>query len=195
MITRNFDNLMNMLITGDNPVSENISDKGWLSGVPGVVKAYNAGACYYVTDVYRVQQGCFGGSGDNYASSPSNNYPTLLVGSGDSEESYNDYTIDIITSLSVSSYRGNAYATANGVHSLVMTKTFVNNTDADVVVNELGMFKFVTARPASTSSTYGVYALVAREKLAEPVTIPANGGVATFSMTITLPVVNSYISE
>lgn len=191
MITRNFDSIVNFFITGITASSAAISDQGWLSGVPGVVKQYSNGSCYFINDIVNISDGLFGGLGDSYSSSPSNNDPSLLVGSGDAEESYDDYTIERITTLSTAGSRSTVYKTENGVHTFTTIKTFVNNTSEDVTVRELGLFRYVSARAASSSSTYGVYALIAREKLAEPVVLAANGGTVTFTMTVTFPVVNS----
>ena len=191
MVTRNFDNVINMFIVGWH--STTITEDNWLKGIPSLVKAYN-GICYSITGNSYLSNGFFGGSNDNAYNLNSGSPPILLVGSNDAEERYNDYKLELISSLSVSSYRGVTYSTENGVHRCVLTKTFTNNTAEDVTVKEMGVYVNFTGRQSGSSSNYSVNVLVAREKLAQPVTISANGGVATFTMNITIPVVDNSAS-
>lgn len=192
MLLRNFDNVVNGYISGAPSVIPTEND--WLKGIPWLVKI-NSGAVYCVTNASNIMSGFFGGSYDNATSLTNfSSGPKLMLGSNDADENYNDYKLELITSLSVSSSRGVANSTENGVHRCVLTKTFVNNTAEDVTVKEMGMYNDLSGRGGSSSSTYSLTALVAREKLAEPVTIPANGGVATFTMTITIPVVDNSAS-
>lgn len=193
MVVRNFDNIINGYIVGYDP-SVAVTENNWLKGVPCLAKN-TSGIIYRITQSTYYGNGLFGGSGDSSSNSfTSGQGPRLLLGSNDADEHYNDYKVELIKTLSVSSYRGVAYSTENGVHRCVLSKTFTNNTAEDVIVKEMGVFTDFSGQQSGSSSVYGTTVLVAREKLAEPVTIPANGGVATFTMNINIPVVDNSAS-
>lgn len=186
MLLRNADSVINGLISGWHSVE--LSEDNWKNGVPGLIKNYQG-----TMGLVSSYKGFFGvGSTDNVSSAPSSAYVSLLLGSNDADENYNDFNLELITTLGVSGACGAVRETVNGVHRCVLTKTFVNNTAEDVTVKEMGVYvPFAGQRGGSSSSNSVLITLIAREKLATPVTIPANGGVATFTMTITIPVVDN----
>lgn len=193
MILQNFDSILQHLISGySHPLSE-LSEEAWRTGAPGVVKS-TKGVIYRFRSSVALSQnyGLFGGGSsvtDNY-NSPNNNYPVMLVGSGDADEAYNDYEMAYLSDLSVVGFRAaNTSYTTEGC-TLTLAKTFVNNTENDITVNEVGMYLPISANQTGSSTNYSTSVMICREKLSAPVTLTANGGKATFSLTINIPLMN-----
>ena len=189
MILRNYDSIMQILTCGGATPSGPY-DTEWLAGRPGIVRNHD-GSYYFCTKTGNAYFGLFGcnsNSNDNYVSP--HIYPVLLVGSGNNDVTYDDYTMNYLQDLSVAGYRGNIVTYSKESCTCVMTKTFINNTAEDITVNEIGIFTSIIGAKPTGSSTYSVSPLICREKLAEPVTLSANGGKATFSLTVNIPLMN-----
>ena len=185
MLTRNYDSLMTAFMTILPPSGYTPTETDWLGGKPGVVKIHN-GVMKTMYDYPRSSYSTFGQSSNNdnlsqLSTSTATIYPVLLVGKSNAAESYNDYAIDLITNLSVVGYRsaGITYSTDGCIYTTV--KTFINNTENDITVNELGLYQHYEN---------GLDVLVYRKKLATPVTLKAKGGTATFSLVIDIPYAN-----
>ena len=181
MLTRNFDNMSVGFMTVMPEISSP-TETHWQGGAPGVIK--NMDGIIRVINTFGLPSySIFGNSNtlDNYASLPQNNsytHPALLLGSGTDEETYHDYNIEIISNLNVVGYRsaGATYTTEACKYTTV--KTFINNTDTDVTVNEMGLIWHY-----GSNLDYLLY----RKKLGQPVTLKANGGTATFKLVIDIP--------
>lgn len=190
MILRNYDSIMQILTCGGAKPSAPYDTK-WLAGCPGIVRDYS-GSYYFCIkggDQYAGLLASGYNNRDNFTK-PTYSGPALLVGSGNNDVTYNDYTMNYLQNLSVVGYRGNVVTYSEESCTCVMTKTFINNTAEDITVNEIGIFTCITANEPSNQSNLGINPLICREKLAEPVTLPANGGKATFSLTVNIPLMN-----
>ena len=184
MLTRNFDNIMMGYLTVFS-IGSTEKESEWLAGRPGVVKTQYGmikGISKYPGNGYTI----FGqtNTSEVYAQLPSssgNNFAILLVGSNNAEESYNDYSLNVITDLTVTGYRyvNTTYSEEGCTYNTV--KTFVNNTEEDITVNELGLYQHY-------DSTIDI--LLYRKKLDKSVTLKANGGTATFNLVIDIPYAN-----
>ena len=181
MLTRNFDSLSVGYLTVLSDISSP-TETQWMSGMPGIIKT--AQERVEKTNYYGNQNhSLLGGSSttDNFTSYYVGSlyaHAALLVGSGTDEETYYDYKLDIISKLNVVGYRSESVTYTAESCQYTTTKTFINNTDKDVTVNEIGLF----AHPALDSDV-----LLYRKKLGQPVTLKANGGTATFQLEITIP--------
>ena len=190
MMLRNYDSIMQQT-TGGNPKPDGAYDTKWLAGCPGIVRDHT-GSYYFTNRLYAQVTSLFGcnrNNIDNYTQ-PTRDWPVLLVGKNNADVSYNDYTLDYATGLSVVGYRGNVITYSAESCTYTMTKTFINNTAEDVTINEVGIFTPAMGEQANSSSSFYSYTLLCREKLTEPVTLAANGGKATFSLTVNIPLMN-----
>ena len=186
MLTRNYDSLTTGFMTILPPDGFAPVESDWLGGMPGVVKDHN-GLLKIMDEYSPIVFSTFGNSSntDNLSqmqtSSGKTFSPILLAGSNNAEESYNDYSLNILKDLTVVGYRsaGIAYTSEGCVYTTV--KTFLNNTEKDITVNELGL-----------SQHYGTSfdVLLYRRKLDTPITLKAKGGTATFSLVIDIPYAN-----
>lgn len=187
MLTRNYDSLMTGFMTILPASGYTPTEADWLGGMPGAVKIHTG----EVKPIYRYpfnDYTIFGNESafDNYSklqnsNSSSGTMPFLLVGGNNATETYNDYHLDILENLTVVGYRsaGIAHSSDGCVYTTV--KTFINNTENDITVNELGIY-------AHCSSNN--YVLLYRKKLDKPVTLKAKGGSASFSLDIDIPYAN-----
>lgn len=184
MLTRNFDSIMAGYLT---IASTNTTPKEseWLGGRPGAVKT-QYGLIKVINKFSQSGDSMFGNAGgnDDYAELPTSsnqNYGILLVGSNNAEESYNDFAISILSDLTVigDRYSNITYSEEGCVYNTV--KTFVNNTEEDIIVNEVGIFQHYDV---------AVDVLLYRKKLDKSVTLKANGGTATFNLVIDIPYPN-----
>ena len=158
----------------------------WLGGMPGVVKDHSG--VLKVVSKYRTSSfSIFGNSSadDNYSTMQTGVGGTapsavLLVGSNNAAETYNDYCLDILDDLTAVGYRsaGITYTSEGCIYTTV--KSFTNNTENDITVNEMGLSQRYSA----------IDVLLYRKKLDNPVTLKANGGTATFSLVINIPYAN-----
>lgn len=185
MLTRNYDSLTTGFMTILPPDGFTPVESDWLGGMPGVVKDHK-GVVRAVTNYQNYNYSIFGNSStvDNLSqmqtSTGSSLSPILLVGSNNAAETYNDYCLDILDDLTAVGYRsaGIAYTSEGCVYTTV--KSFINNTDEDITVNEIGL-----------SQRYAtIDVLLYRKKLDQPVTLRAKGGTATFSIVIDIPYAN-----
>lgn len=181
MLTRNFDNLSVGYLTVIPDVTSP-TETQWMSGMPGLIKNTSA-SIHRVGSYGEVGYSLLGSSSitEDYANLPSSDssvHPMLLLGSGTDEETYYDYKIDVINNLNVVGYRSaNVTYTAEAC-KYTTVKTFINNTDSDITVNEIGLFSHF-----STSADVLLY----RKKLDQPVTLKANGGTGTFKLEVNIP--------
>ena len=181
MLTRNFDNYIAGIMTIQPDISSPTEDH-WRGGVPGAVKNTN-GAIRIMNNYGFSTYSLFGNSNthDNYATYPTPGTVThsaLLVGSGTDDETYHDYKFEVISNLNVVGNRSVSIAYTADACKYTTVKTFINNTDADVTVNELGLFWHYSS---------GLDYLLYRKKLGQPVTLKANGGTATFKLEVDIP--------
>ena len=181
MLTRNFDSISVGYLTIIPEVSSP-TETHWTDGMPGIIKNTN-GTIRKISCYGYLNMSLLGNSSisDNFTTLPTGNsetHPMLLVGSGTGEETYYDYKIDIISNLNVVGYRSVSVAYTAEACKYTTVKTFINNTDSDVTVNEFGLFSHF----GSTSDI-----LLYRKKLDQPVTIKANGGTGTFKLVIDIP--------
>ena len=196
MLTRNFDNLMSVFLCGLPYYTDDLTEEKWLSGEKLSIKTYNATifSVHYIQVNGTYSNGLFSVGNDNYTS-PSSSEGALILGSGDAEETYDDYKIDPITTLSVSGKRTNQYTFKDGKCYVTIHKVFINNTTADIVVKEAGFHYPFTGRKSGSSSNYSCYALLYRKKFDEPITIAANGGLASITLDIEIPMMMHKPSE
>ena len=188
MLTRNYDSMtvgyMTMLPSGTP------TETDWLGGLPGVIKDHN-GVVRAMTRYPTNSFSAFGNSSnlDNFVQMPSETSlpPVLLVGSSNAAESYNDYSLAFISGLSTVGYRSAAITYSEDGCIYTTVKTFINNTDKDITVNELGLSQHIAT---SSMAAGNCDILLYRKKLGTPVTLKANGGTATFSLVIDIPYAN-----
>lgn len=181
MLTRNFDNISVGYLTVLSEITSP-TEAQWMSGMPGLFKNINGTirkTTYYGESGFSL----FGSSSSadanvNLSSSSITVHPMLLVGSGTEEETYYDYKIDIINNLNVVGYRSANVAYTAEACKYTTVKTFINNTDSDVTVNEIGLFSHL-----GSSADILLY----RKKLGQPVTLKANSGTATFKLEVDIP--------
>lgn len=184
MLTRNYDSLTVGLLTILPPKGSTPKEADWLGGTPGVIKDH-FGLVKVIGEIPDYSYTIFGNisSVDSHSqlSNVNNIMPVLLVGSNSAEESYNDYSLSILGDLTVigARYANIAYTAEGCVYNTV--KTFVNNTDNDIIVNEVGLYQHF-----STNFDFLLY----RKKLAQPVVMKARGGTATFNLVIDIPYAN-----
>ena len=184
MLTRNFDSLMagylSIASTSTTP-----KESEWLGGRPGAVKT-QYGLIKSIRNFPANGDSMFGNAGgnDDYTELPTSsnqNYAILLVGSNNAEESYNDFSISILSDLTVigDRYSNITYSEEGCVYNTV--KTFVNNTAEDIIVKEVGIFMHYDV---------AVDVLLYRKKLDKSVTLKALGGTASFNVVINIPYAN-----
>lgn len=187
MLTRNYDSLMTGFMTILPPSGYVPTEEDWAAGMPGVARNHN-GVLKAMSDLPRTSNSVFGNlsNADNLTQMQTTNNsfahpPVLLVGSNNAEESYNDYSLNIIKDLTVVGYRsaGIAHTSDGCVYTTV--KTFINNTENDITVNEIGL-----SQHYSPDFDFLLY----RKKLDKPVTLKAKGGSASFSLNIEIPYAN-----
>ena len=184
MLTRNFDSIMaGYLSVGARGTS--VTEAEWLGGRPGAVKT-QFGLIKGINQYPLNDDSVFGNAGGNdkfvqLPTSSNQNYAILLVGSNNAAETYDDFAISIISDLTVigSRYSNITYTADGCVYNTV--KTFVNNTENDITVNEVGIFYHFDNT---------VDALVYRKKLDKSVTLKAQGGTASFNVVIDIPYAN-----
>ena len=185
MLTRNFDSIMASFLSGFPP-NGTPKEADWLAGMPGAVKNH-FGTMKTFTGFPSTRYALFGSNNlnDNISQIPTETVsvymPILLIGKSNAEETYNDYCLDVVPDLTATGYRyiNVAYTSEGCVYNTV--KSFVNNTDEDVIVNEVGIYNHI-------DMNYDV--LLYRKKLPNPVTMKAKGGTATFNIVINIPYAN-----
>ena len=184
MLTRNYDSLTTGLLTVLPLKTFTPKESDWLGGRPGVFKDHY-GAIKIISGMPNYYHTIFShlSTIDNYSQLQSGVeiMPILLVGSNNAEESYNDYSLSILGDLTVIGYRyANISYTAEGC-SYNTVKTFVNNTENDITVNEVGLYHHYDVN-------FDI--LLYRKKLEKPVTLKARGGTASFNLVIDIPYAN-----
>lgn len=183
MLTRNYDSLTVGLLTV-LPIDYSPKEADWSGGMPGVFKDHY-GEIKSIGAFPRYDHTIFGNSSytDNYTqlNGVSGTLSVLLVGSNNAEESYNDYALSVISSLTVAGtrYANISYSADDCIYNTA--KTFVNNTENDITVNEVGLYQHY-------GTNFDI--LLYRKKLAQPVTLKARGGTATFNLVIDIPYAN-----
>lgn len=90
---------------------------------------------------------------------------TIFLGTGDTEATVNDYCL--ANSIELASLNGSCTHLANGVTTV--QRTFVNNTENDVTIKEIGLYMF--SPNSETNKEYPII-LMGRKVLASPITIP-----------------------
>ena len=100
---------------------------------------------------------------------------TIFVGTGDTAVTANDYKLDTPVTLDVLS----ASCIQNADGTIVVARTFQNNTGSDVVIKEKGLYIFMTR----VNNSQIPVVMIGRKVLDTPVTIP-DGGAYTFTTTI-----------
>lgn len=193
MLTRNFDNVLASWIASRGAIfsDRKMSEEQWSSGTILGIKSID-GTLYTIsgTDTKSLLYG----AGSDTDTSQNNNRTTLLVGSGTDEETYNDYKLDLVTTLTAYAARQTAFSvTANSSLKAIVTKVFVNNTETDITVNEAGLVVPVKGyRSSSTSSgTLATgYALIYRKKYDTPIVVSANGGMVSIVLDVDIPLWN-----
>lgn len=186
MLTRNYDSLTVGYLTVLPTKGFTPKELDWLGGMPGVVKNHY-GLIKVITSYQGTGYSVFGHSSgsDNSSQLPTDSsvssLPILLVGKSNAEESYNDYALDVITELTTigTRYVNITYNQEGCVYNTI--KTFVNNSDNDITVNEIGIYQHF-----ELNFDFLLY----RKKLAQPVTLKAKGGTATFNLVIDIPYAN-----
>ena len=185
MLTKNYDSLTVGFLTILPADTFTPTEADWLGGMPGVIKDHN-GVMRSVTNYRNTNNSMFGNSNnaDNLSQMQINSStslpPILLVGSNNAAETYNDYSLDVLKDLTAVGFRsvGITHTSEGCVYTTV--KTFLNNTEKDITVNEIGLSQHY--------SSFDI--LLYRKKLDTPVTLKANGGTATFSLVINIPYAN-----
>lgn len=193
MLTRNFDNYMAAYITGYRynyrfGSTVDYSEEARVNGQSLCYKI-STGAIYVPGNEVAVNHYGLFTSDSNLDKGVTLNsqYTSLLVGSNNAEETYDDYKLDLITTLTASNCICSNATFENGNFIYRKSKIFTNNTDADITINEAGLFCRVTGYPEGSSSEYSCYLLLYRKKFDEPIVVPANGGVTNIVLDITIP--------
>lgn len=104
---------------------------------------------------------------------------TLFIGTGDTPVTLNDYKLDNNIALDVLS----ASCIHNTDGTTVITRTFKNSTEDEVIIKELALYIFVGLN--YSGSTPQPHVMIGRKVLSTPVTIPASASY-TFTWTIDL---------
>lgn len=183
MLTRNYDSLTTGLLTV-LPADYAPKEADWSAGMPGILKDHY-GEIKAISSFPEYDHTIFGNSSyaDNFSQLNGINglLSVLLVGSNNAEESYHDNALSVISGLSVAGYRyvSISYSPDDCIYNTV--KTFVNNTENDITVNEVGLYQHY-------GSNYDI--LLYRKKLDKPVTLKARGGTASFNLVIDIPYAN-----
>ena len=183
MLTRNYDSLTTGLLTV-LPADYSPKEADWSAGMPGVFKDH-FGAIKSIASFPRYDYTIFGNVSYNDRYTQLNEISgivsVLLVGSNNAEESYHDTALSIISGLTVAGTRfvSISYSPDDCIYNTV--KTFVNNTENDITVNEVGLYQHY-------ETNFDI--LLYRKKLAQPVTLKARGGTASFNLVIDIPYAN-----
>lgn len=137
---------------------------------------------YDGTDIYVAGNPYAAGFGAYVAGAVSTESIGIVVGSGDTPATENDYALanKISTGLTGTVTQSTAYDSETGKTSAYSVLTLTNTTSSDIVVKEVGCYSnFGTATEmGGTISTGGgrrKCALIDRTVLDTPVTVPANG--------------------
>lgn len=181
MLTRNYDSLTVGYLTVFP--SGTLTEADWLGGMPGVIKNHD-GEIKSINEMQRASCSIFGNlnNADYFSQlTSSNNTPFLLVGSNNAAETYEDYKLQIVGDLTAVGYRSASITYSVDGCKYTTVKSFINNTGNDITVNELGLYQF---------NNSASHILLYRKKLANPVTLKAKGGTATFSLVIDIPYAN-----
>lgn len=107
----------------------------------------------------------------------------IALGTDTTPVTKGDYQFDHeITTLTYVSY-SIGLAEKAGRNVLRLTKTVSNETEEDIVVNEIGV---IISQPSQNTSATKMdrMALIAREVLSEQITVKANGGIQVFGIDI-----------
>lgn len=104
----------------------------------------------------------------------------LFVGSGLTSPTIDDYKLENPLNLEVLS----ASCTHNGSTTIV-TRTFKNNTEEEVTINELGLYVFATNRKSP-------FVLLARKVLSEPIILNPN---ETYTFTYNFTIKDFKVTE
>ena len=152
----------------------------------GVVRSFNynttTGSNDYINEQEKYQWNTVVNAGDN--SSPTTlalggaNGFTLFAGTGDNAVSSSDYCLNSPIALEVQA----AACTVQGEYNekIVTSRTFRNNTEAEVTIKEVGLYIFQSkGNPAYKQP----HVMIGRKVLETPVVIPVNDSY-TFNYTI-----------
>ena len=183
MFTRNFDNLILKGVSGDTSTTTP-TQTTWENGTQLGIKN-NSGTYYpiYISSsigsysVYNILKIT------NSTNSFSTSYVTMVLGTGTAQETYNDYTINTASGLTMNSYTGTISIDTNTQNVIITnSKIVTNNTSSDITITEIGISKPVSYNSSGTVTPVLVY----RKLLPTPVVIPANGGVQNFELKFTM---------
>ncbi len=101
---------------------------------------------------------------------------TIFLGTGDTEATVNDYCL--ADAIKLASTGGSCTHLANGLTTV--QRTFVNNTENDVTIKEIGLYMF--SPNSETGKEYPIV-LMGRKVLSSPITIPVGDTyVATYNI-------------
>ena len=112
----------------------------------------------------------------------------LFVGTGDTPVTANDYKLDTPISLPVAS----ASCKHNTDNTTVVMRTFVNETEDDIEIKEIGLYVFQTNRYTSSDTRTFLPVLIGRKVLENPVII---GTGSSYAFTYTINMNNITFSE
>lgn len=115
-------------------------------------------------------------NGNSHAQNARQSGFILFVGTGDTEVTETDYKLSSSIALSVT----NASCKHNADGTTTVTRTFLNNTENEVIIKELGLYVF---KYYNSETSYAV--MLGRKVLTTPVLIPV-GASYTFTWTIDL---------
>ena len=102
----------------------------------------------------------------------------LFVGTGDTPETKSDYKLDNAIPLRVLS----ASCSHNSDEKTIITRTFYNDTEEDVIIKEVGLYVF-RCQPIYGSGATSYAVLIGRKVLETPVLIPVD---TSYSFTYTI---------
>ena len=116
---------------------------------------------------------------DGYTGGKYGHTVTMLVGTGTTPATKNDYKLEsqlpLTSGVDQTRMDGNTFL-------LTSTREFINNTESPVTINELGIYDICCGRTSSSVSSANIF-LIGREVLSEPVIIDV-GRSYTFSYFI-----------
>lgn len=151
----------------------NRESDSFVSNFTKLVESGMRNATVSVVDINGTSRSCRGFTCTTAASAPGVTTNHIVVGDGVTPVAANDYKLESQISGSVLSYAPSLIAPqipfvdGDFIRSRVARRSFVNLTDDDVTINEIGI--------VVTSSTFPI--LILRDVVAESVVVPGEGGV------------------
>lgn len=167
------------MLTG---VSQNFSITGHT--VNGVARSFDYSATTSmndITDETNKTVFSFAGNNTNQESQYRQNYAILFIGNGTTSPSAQDYKLE--NPINIPSTYAECSINADG--KMIVERSFYNNTEEEITVNEVGLY---ILRIYNNTSEYNHF-MIGRKVLKTPITIPV-GETRIFSYVIDMNFIN-----